>query len=211
MLGKPTRQAAAAEGRERSRDPNYQRVLGLALAYTDAAYSILIRCGELYHEYAREAMEGGEPFNAERTFRIYGQLMSAHKLCWEAGDLVFRAGSTTGARDGTRLQRLWRDLCAFRTNGIHQLDFRAASIAQARLGLPIDFFDRGVGAGLRPAREVAGRGEPGCRAVRTSDNGRSTKLCSWINPRRRPDRCFALAPSTWNRFATAGACSARAS
>ena len=76
MLGKPTRQAAAAEGRERSRDPNYQRVLGLALAYTDAAYSILIRCGKLYHEYAREAMEGGEPFGAERTFRIYGQLMT---------------------------------------------------------------------------------------------------------------------------------------
>lgn len=142
MLGKPTRQAAAAAGRERSRDPNHQRVLGLALGYTDAAHSILMRCGELYHEYAREAMEGGEPFSAERTFRLYGQLMSAHKLCWEAGDLVFRAGSTSGARDGARLQRLWRDLCAFRTNGIHQQDFQAASIAQARLGLPIEFFDR---------------------------------------------------------------------
>jgi hypothetical protein len=69
--------------------------------------------------------------------------MSAHKLCWEAGDLVFRAASTRGARDGARMQRLWRDLCAFRTNGIHQLDFRAVSIAQARLGLPVEFFDRG--------------------------------------------------------------------
>ena len=59
MLGRPTRQVAAAEGKERSRDPNHQRVLGLALAYTDAANSILMRCGELYHEYAREAMEGG--------------------------------------------------------------------------------------------------------------------------------------------------------
>jgi 3-hydroxy-9,10-secoandrosta-1,3,5(10)-triene-9,17-dione monooxygenase len=143
MLGKPTRQAAASEGRERARDPNYQRVLGLALGYTDAAYAILMQCADLYHEYAREAMEDGRTFDAERTFRVYGRLMTAHKLCWEAGDLVFRAGSTTGARDGTRLQRMWRDLCAFRTNGIHQLDFRATSIAQARLGLPIDFFDRG--------------------------------------------------------------------
>ena len=98
--------AAAAEGRERSRDPNYQRDLGLALAYTDAAYSIVIRCGELYHEYAREAMEGGEPFGAERTFRIYGQLMSAHKLCWEAGDLVFRAGSTTAITTFAALSNL---------------------------------------------------------------------------------------------------------
>jgi 3-hydroxy-9,10-secoandrosta-1,3,5(10)-triene-9,17-dione monooxygenase len=143
MLGDATRRVTATPGRRRSHDPNFQRVLGLALGYTDAAYSILMRCGELYHEYAREAMEGGETFTYERTFRLYGQLMSAHKLCWEAGDLVFRAASTRGARDGARMQRLWRDLCAFRTNGIHQLDFRAVSIAQARLGLPVEFFDRG--------------------------------------------------------------------
>ena len=142
LLERPTRQAAASEGRKRSADPNYQRLLGLALAYTDAAYSILMRCGDLYHEWARRAMEDGELFDAERTFRIYGQLMTAHKLCWEAGDMVFRAGSTTGARDGAPLQRYWRDLCAFRTNGIHQLDFRATSIAQAHLGMPIDFFDQ---------------------------------------------------------------------
>ena len=142
LLARPTRQAGAAEGRKRSEDPNFQRLLGLALASTDAAESVLLRCGELYHEYAREAMEGGEPFGDERTFRIYGQLMTAHKLCWEAGDMVFRAGSTTGARDGAVLQRYWRDLCAFRTNGVHQLDFRASSIAQAHLGLPVDFFEQ---------------------------------------------------------------------
>jgi 3-hydroxy-9,10-secoandrosta-1,3,5(10)-triene-9,17-dione monooxygenase len=130
------------EGRSRSEDPNYQRCLGLGLAYTDAAQSIVLKCAELYHEYARLAMEEGDPFSEERAYRIYGQHMTAHKLCWEAGDTVFRAASTTGARDGTRMQRYWRDLCAFRTNGIHQLDFRATSIAQARLGLPVEFFDR---------------------------------------------------------------------
>jgi 3-hydroxy-9,10-secoandrosta-1,3,5(10)-triene-9,17-dione monooxygenase len=142
LLARPTRKAGAADGETRAHDANYQRLLGLALSYTDAAYSILMRCGELYHEYAREAMEGGEPFGEARTFRIYGQLMTAHKLCWEAGDMVFRAGSTTGARDGAPLQRYWRDLCAFRTNGIHQLDFRASAIAQAHLGMPADFFEQ---------------------------------------------------------------------
>ena len=93
-------------------------------------------------EYAHAAMEEGDPFSEERAFRIYGQLMTAHKLCWEAGDTVFRAASTSGARDGTRMQRYWRDLCAFRTNGMHQLDFKATSIAQARLGLPVDFFQQ---------------------------------------------------------------------
>jgi 3-hydroxy-9,10-secoandrosta-1,3,5(10)-triene-9,17-dione monooxygenase len=142
LLGRPIRRDVTAGGPKRADDANYQRILGLALAYTDAAYSVLIRCGELYHEYAREAMEGGEPFGDERTFRIYGQLMTAHKLCWEAADEVFRAGSSTGARDGAVLQRFWRDLCAFRTNGLHQLDFRATTIAQAHLGQPVDFFEK---------------------------------------------------------------------
>jgi len=131
---------SVGDGPTRAENKDYQRCLGLGIAYTDAAYSIVERCGELYMEHGRLAMEEGEPVDEERGFRIYGQLMTAHKLCWEAGDTVFRAASTSGARDGARMQRLWRDLCAFRTNGIHQLDFKATSIAQARLGLPVDFY-----------------------------------------------------------------------
>jgi alkylation response protein AidB-like acyl-CoA dehydrogenase len=141
LLTRPTRKVAGQPGPERARDPHHQRVLGLALAYTDAARSIVERCSQLVSEYAREAMTGGRTFDNERTFRLYGQWMTAHKLCWEAGDMVFRAGSSSGARDGARLQRMWRDLCAFRTNGVHQLDFQAPSIAQAHLGYPISFFD----------------------------------------------------------------------
>jgi hypothetical protein len=65
--------------------------------------------------------------------------MTAHKLCWEAGDLLFRTSSSSGAMDGTRMQRYWRDLSAMRANGLHQLDFRAPSIAHAHFGLPIGF------------------------------------------------------------------------
>jgi 3-hydroxy-9,10-secoandrosta-1,3,5(10)-triene-9,17-dione monooxygenase len=139
LLSRPTMAIGGGPTRPRYEDQNFQRILGLALGYTDAAYSILMRCGELYVEHSRAAMEDGDLFSREKTFRIYGQLMTAHKLCWEAGDMVFRAGSTTGARDGSRLQRFWRDLCAFRTNGVHQLDFQAPNIAQAHLGLAMDF------------------------------------------------------------------------
>jgi alkylation response protein AidB-like acyl-CoA dehydrogenase len=127
---RPTNAAGAGDGLPRSENADYQRLLGLAIAHTDAAESIVLRCDELYHAYAREAMEGDEPFAAERVFRLYGQYMTAHKLCWEAGDTVFRAGGTTGARDGATLQRYWRDLCAFRSNGQHQLDLLAAIIAR---------------------------------------------------------------------------------
>jgi 3-hydroxy-9,10-secoandrosta-1,3,5(10)-triene-9,17-dione monooxygenase len=131
-----------AGGRLRSEDVDYQRCLGLGLAYTDAAYSIMERCGELYHEYAGRAMDGVDPFGDEKAYRMYGQYMTAHKLSWEAGETVFRAASTSGARDGARMQRYFRDLCAFRTNGLHQLDFKAPAIAQARLGLEVEFFER---------------------------------------------------------------------
>jgi 3-hydroxy-9,10-secoandrosta-1,3,5(10)-triene-9,17-dione monooxygenase len=129
-----------APGPLRSEHVDYQRCLGLGLAYGDAAFSILERCGQLYHEYARLAMEEADAFSEERAYRMYGQYMTAAKLCWEAGETVFRASSTSGARDGTRMQRYWRDLCSFRTNGLHQLDFKAPAIAQARLGLPVEFF-----------------------------------------------------------------------
>jgi 3-hydroxy-9,10-secoandrosta-1,3,5(10)-triene-9,17-dione monooxygenase len=127
------------DGVLKTEEHNYQRCLGLAMAWTDSAYSIQERVGELYMEYARRQAEQGEPFTDEKGLRLYGQQMTAARLCWEAGDMVFRAGSTTGARDGQRMQRYWRDLCAFRTNGIHQHDFRAAALSQAHLGLPVNF------------------------------------------------------------------------
>ncbi len=131
--------AVGGAGIPRFEDRDFQRCFGLAMSSIDAAESILIRTGELFMEYARLGVEEGEPFTPEKAMRLYGQQMTAHKLCWEAGDMLFRTSSSTGAMDGTRMQRYWRDLSAFRANGLHQLDFRAPSIAQAHFGLPIQF------------------------------------------------------------------------
>jgi 3-hydroxy-9,10-secoandrosta-1,3,5(10)-triene-9,17-dione monooxygenase len=126
-------------GMRRVEHPDYQRAFGLAMSWIDAAESIAVRCGQLFHAYCEESVAGGEPFAEERALRVYGQLMTVQKLTWEAGDELFRTASTSGAKDGTRMQRYWRDLCAFRTNGLHQLDFRAPAIARAHFGLPVDF------------------------------------------------------------------------
>jgi 3-hydroxy-9,10-secoandrosta-1,3,5(10)-triene-9,17-dione monooxygenase len=117
----------------------YQRAVGLAAAWADSAYSIMERVGDLYTEWSA-AVEDGEPFTEEKTLRLYGQQLTAAQLAWQAGETAFRAGSTTGARDGQRMQRLWRDLCAFRTNGIHQHELRASGLGQAILGQPVSFF-----------------------------------------------------------------------
>lgn len=124
----------------RSEDHDFRRIHGLAMSYIDAAYSIVVQAGDLYMDYARQGAESSDaPFSEEKTMRLYGQEMVAHKLCWEAGDMLFRTASSSGVRDGTRMQRYWRDLSTFRANGLHQLDFRAHAIAQARFGLPITF------------------------------------------------------------------------
>jgi 3-hydroxy-9,10-secoandrosta-1,3,5(10)-triene-9,17-dione monooxygenase len=128
-----------AGGARRAEHPDYQRAFGLAMAWTDAAESIMLDCGRLYHAYSEESAAGGTPFAEERTMRVYGRLMTVQKLTWEAGDELFRTASSSGARDGARMQRYWRDLCAFRTNGLHQLDFRAPAIARAHFGMDVGF------------------------------------------------------------------------
>lgn len=120
-------------------DRDFQRCFGQAMAWTDAAHSIMVRTGELYEQYCRESVARSAEFDAERTLRLYGQHMTVQKLCWEVGDTLFRTSSTSGARDGSRMQRYWRDLCAFRSNGLHQFDFRAHALAQAHFGLPVEF------------------------------------------------------------------------
>ncbi len=161
--------------------PNYQRVLGLALSHTDAAQSVVIRCGELFHEYAREAMEGGRPFDAERTFRIYGQLMTAHKLCWEAADMVFRAGSSSGARDGARLQRLWRDLCASAPTGSTSTTSRRRRSPRPTSGSP---------STSSTSRSRAGERAPARGARRADRAGPSPRR---RRPRRRHGRRLVAA------------------
>jgi 3-hydroxy-9,10-secoandrosta-1,3,5(10)-triene-9,17-dione monooxygenase len=135
----PTGNREDPGGIRRAEHPDYQRAFGLAMSWTDAAEAIMVRCGQLFHEYAAEGLAGGAPFGEERAMRMYGRLMTVQKLTWEAGDELFRTASSAGARDGARMQRLWRDLCAFRTNGLHQLDFRAPAIARAHFGMDVDF------------------------------------------------------------------------
>jgi 3-hydroxy-9,10-secoandrosta-1,3,5(10)-triene-9,17-dione monooxygenase len=126
-------------GPRRCEDHDFQRTFGLALAWTDSAHAIMVGTGDQYLEHCVESVAGGAPFAEKGATRLYGQHMTVQKLCWEAGDLIFRTSSSSGAKDGTRMQRLWRDLCAFRTNGLHQHDFRAHAAAQAHFGLPVVF------------------------------------------------------------------------
>ncbi|MEU2778168.1 acyl-CoA dehydrogenase family protein [Streptomyces sp. NPDC007162] len=124
----------------RFQDKDFQRIYGTALAKIDAANSVVLRVADVIGEAVAAAVEGSDPITPEIELRHYGEMAMVWQLVWEAGELLFRAASSSGSRDGQPMQRYWRDMCAFRSNGIHQFDFRASAAAQAHFEQPIFFF-----------------------------------------------------------------------
>ena len=125
---------------KRYTDHDYQRCFGMALGWVDAAHGIMVRAGEIYMEMATKAFKAGRPVTSEDHWRLYGMIQTADKLSWEAGELLFRTAGSAASLDGRRMQRYWRDLCAFRSNSVHQFDFRSRAVTQARFGLPVERF-----------------------------------------------------------------------
>lgn len=100
----------------------------------------MMRAGEIYMENARKAFDAGRPVTSEDHWRLYGMIQTAARLSWEAGELMFRTAGSAASLDGRRIQRYWRDLCAYRSNSVHQFDFRSRAVTQARFDVPIDRF-----------------------------------------------------------------------
>jgi 3-hydroxy-9,10-secoandrosta-1,3,5(10)-triene-9,17-dione monooxygenase len=121
-------------------DHDFQRSFGMALGWVDGAHGIMLRAGEIYMDLARKAVESGQQVSSADHWRLYGMIQTAARLSWEAGELLFRTAGSGSALDGKPMQRYWRDLCAFRSNSVHQFDFRSRAVTQARFGVPIDRF-----------------------------------------------------------------------
>lgn len=97
--------------------PDYQRYWGLASGKISAAEDILVRNGEYYMELCREAVVDDTGFPAERLMRINASTHHAVNLAWEAVELLFRtSGTSEGGRNGSRMQRYYRDMSTARTN-----------------------------------------------------------------------------------------------
>ena len=119
-------------------DHDFQRSFGMALGWVDGAHGIMMRAGEIYMDLARQAVESGRPVASADHWRLYGMIQTAARLSWEAGELLFRTAGSAASLDGRPMQRYWRDLCAFRSNSVHQFEFRSRAVTQARFGVPVD-------------------------------------------------------------------------
>jgi 3-hydroxy-9,10-secoandrosta-1,3,5(10)-triene-9,17-dione monooxygenase len=120
----------------RYKHSDFQRPYGLALGMVDAAESTVLHAAEQYMEYCRRGVEGGEPFTPEEDMRLFTSQQHAARLAWEATELLFRTAGTSAARNGSRLQRYYRDLSMARTQFAMQYENMAQVLARLHFGEP---------------------------------------------------------------------------
>ena len=121
---------------ERAKDPEFQRYYGQALALVSTAEAGLVRAGEEFMDYAREAADGGAPFDDEREQRLTLIEQQCHRLAWEAVELIYRtAGTSASAKNGQPIGRVFRNMAVINTHPALQLDRFGMTAARTRLGV----------------------------------------------------------------------------
>lgn len=113
----------------------YQRALGLAMGMVNAAKRLALNAGDIYMEYCRRGFEGGEPFSLEEDLELFASLEQGGRLVWEAVEMLFRTSSSSGAKDGQRMQRYYRDVSIYRGHLSAQYNVVAERLAAVHLGL----------------------------------------------------------------------------
>lgn len=125
-------------GVPRFQTPDYQRYWGLASGKISAAEDVLLRCSEYYMELCQAAVVDDTGFPAESLMRIQASTHHAVNLAWEAVELLFRtSGTSEGGRNGSRMQRYYRDISTARTNIGLQWETFATELAQEHFGVRV--------------------------------------------------------------------------
>jgi 3-hydroxy-9,10-secoandrosta-1,3,5(10)-triene-9,17-dione monooxygenase len=137
---------------------DYQRYLGLALGMMNAAKRLVLDAGDVYLEHCQRGFKGGAPFTMEEDLELFASLEHGGRLAWEAIEMLFRTSSSSGAKDGERMQRYYRDASIYRGHLSAQYDMAAQRLALVHLGL-----DHGIateartGGGATPATDRSDR------------------------------------------------------
>jgi 3-hydroxy-9,10-secoandrosta-1,3,5(10)-triene-9,17-dione monooxygenase len=113
----------------------YQQALGLALGLVDAAEAAMVHAADEHLERCRRHLQGEQEFSMAEDFRHSMRFVHAADQAWRALLLLFESFGTTGARDGHRMQRYFRDLATIRTHVGSQTRALAKSSARLYFGL----------------------------------------------------------------------------
>lgn len=122
---------------EKFRDPIAQQHYGTAFRLIATAEAALLRSGDDYARFAREAVAGTHTFDEEREMTQRLISLEVVQRCWEAFDLLFQTGGTSmSARRLGPMERLLRNFAVLRTHIVLQLDNAATLTGRLRFGLP---------------------------------------------------------------------------
>ena len=127
------RNAPALPGPGASLDDFY-RAHGLAMGRLEAASHALDGGARSYEAYCRRGVEDVRLYTDSDDMLIQAGLQQAARLAFEAVDLLYcAAGTSISAKNGTRLQRYYRDVSMARTNPGLQFERSAVRISTKRL------------------------------------------------------------------------------
>jgi 3-hydroxy-9,10-secoandrosta-1,3,5(10)-triene-9,17-dione monooxygenase len=100
----------------RGEDAQYQQWYGHAQMLVDTAEGALMHMTRLYDRYCRDHVDGIEPFTVGKDTRLMAIAINASATCVQAMDLIIRTAGATSLKEGSRMERLWRDMSTFRTH-----------------------------------------------------------------------------------------------
>lgn len=118
---------------------DFYRAHGLAMGRLEAAAHALDGGARSYEGFCRRGVKDARLYTDSDDMLIQAGLQQAARLAFEAVDILFSAaGTSTAAKNGSRLQRYFRDLSMARTNPGLQFERSAVRISTKSL------IDRGV-------------------------------------------------------------------
>ena len=125
----------------RMEDPDFQRWFGAALGRLALAEAATLRAAEEHMELCARAVEEGIPYSWADDMRVGVIAREAYILAWETMERdIFRTGGSSAARNGQRIERIFRDMAmiAGHRNTVMR-DWAFRELARAQFGLPRDF------------------------------------------------------------------------
>ena len=119
----------------RSEDSDYRRWYGRTLGRLSMAEAALSDMAAQWTEASRLHMLGTRPFSAAENMRLSLVGGEVIDVVWEAMQTLWSTMGSSPARDGERMQRVFRDLAMLRNHGIAtSFDNFARELADHALG-----------------------------------------------------------------------------
>ena len=110
---------------------DFLRPYGLALGMLEAARNAVICGAQSYLDYCAAGVIDSSAYTEVDDMRIQAGLQHAARMAGDAIDLLYSAaGTSISAKDGSRLQRYFRDISMARTNPGLAYERTAAQLAQ---------------------------------------------------------------------------------